>query len=787
MTAPADPSAAPPPATLELPVGGMHCAGCASGIEAALRKAPGVVSAEVNYGTARARVAFDPAASTPARIAETVRGLGYEVPAASVASEERRLAGAPPDDGDDRDPLEEAAAAETADLRRRFVVSAALAAPTVVLGMNHGAIDALEGPWSPWTQAALTAPVLLYGGAPITRAAIAALRRRSADMNVLVALGVWTAFAGSLLGMFAPDAMGGAGHAGHAGPPIFFEAAAAVLTLVLLGRLMEARARRRTGDAVRRLAGLAPETAFVVEPGGAVRETPLRDVRTGDVTLVRPGDRVPTDGTVVDGTSSVDESLLTGESAPVPKAPGATVVGGSLNGEGALHVRATTVGGASALRTIIRLVREAQGAKPEISRQADRLAGIFTPFVLAFAALSAGAWLAFGAPETRAADALLAFVAVVVVACPCALGLATPTAVMTAAGRGAASGLLLRGGRALESLADVDVVVFDKTGTLTEGRPTVVDVAPASPFDADRLLALAAAAERRAEHPLGRATVAAAEARGLRIPAASEFRAAPGRGVVARVEGRDVAVGGRAFVLERGVDSAAVDADLARLAALGLTPLFAAVDGAYAGALGAADALKPGAADVIASLRAAGYRLLMLSGDHSAAAERAARAAGFRPEAGEVVAGALPADKIEAVRALQARGLKVAMAGDGVNDAPALAQADVGLAMGGGAAVAAASSDVLILRGEPSGVVEAMGLASATLHVIRQNLFWAFAYNVAALPLAAGALDPWLGVRLPPALAGAAMALSSVSVTLNSLRLRRLPTPLRPAPRPSRP
>ena len=676
---------APAPERVDLPVGGMTCAACARSIERTLSAAPGVARASVNLATETATVEYDPARARVRDFIGAIEDLGYSVP-----------------EGAQRPPAESL-------YRRRLVVAAGFAAPVMALGMARR--------W-PWLQLVLTLPVVLCAGAGFFTAAWSALRHRSANMNSLIALGTGTAFLYSALQTV------------RGGREVYFEAAAAIIALVLAGRLLEARARARAGAAIRGLMDLEPPRARVLR-GAAEVEVTLAEVLRGDTVVVRPGERIPVDGSVVAGGSAVDESMLTGESLPVEKGLGSTVYAGTINRSGGFRLTATEVGSGTVLRRMVEMVRQAQGARAPVARLADAVSGYFTVGVLAAAAITFAVWFALG----PFAVAMVNAVAVLIIACPCALGLATPTAIMVGTGRGAERGILIKGGEALEMAYCIDTVVFDKTGTLTHGKPAVTAILPAPGFSAMDLLRLAAGAERYSEHPLGKAVVEAAAARGISPAEPSAFVATAGHGVRATVEGREV------LVARPGVS--------------------VTVGGVPAGSLEVADAIKPEAAAAIGKLRAMGLDVWMLTGDSRAVAERVAREAGIE----HVLAAVLPGQKAGEIRRLQSTGRRVAMVGDGINDAPALAQADLGIAMGSGADIAMEAGGVTLMRGNLHGVPDAIALSRRTMRVIRQNLFWAFAYNTLGIPVAA------LGL-LSPMLASAAMALSSVTVVTNSLRLR---------------
>jgi Cu+-exporting ATPase len=607
-------------------------------------------------------------------------------------------------------------------------------------------------------------------------------------MNTLIALGTGAAYLFSIVATLFPAAVAGAAGGTHhpAGPvraPVYFEAAAVIIALVLLGRMLEARAKARTGDAIRRLIGLQAKVARVLRDGRE-QEIPVEQVVPGDRVLVRPGERIPVDGIITEGESAVDESMLTGESLPVEKRVGDIVFGATMNRTGAFRFEATKVGQETALQQIIRLVQEAQGSKAPIQRLADAISGVFVPAVLMIAIATFVLWFDVAPAATRLQQALVAAVSVLIIACPCALGLATPTAVMVGTGRGAENGVLIKGGESLERAHRIDTIVLDKTGTITEGRPEVTDVVIAdrgSPI-ADpgiegtdsspeaTLLRLAAGVERRSEHPLGEAVVRAAQARELELelPEPTRFEATPGHGVAAEVEGKALLLGNPRLMETKGVDISAMQETLNRLATEGKTPLLVAVDGRLAGVLAVADPVKAHAAEAVAALKRMGLRVLMITGDNRRTAEAVARQVGIE----ETLAEVLPDRKAEEVRRLQQEGRIVAMVGDGINDAPALAQADVGIAMSTGTDVAIEASDITLLKGDLRKVVTAIELSRATMRTIRQNLFFAFVYNVLGIPIAAGALYPFTGWMLSPVIASAAMALSSVSVVTNSLRLR---------------
>jgi len=736
---------------ITLPVRGMHCAACVGKVEGALGRVPGVESASVNLATERATVAFDPARADVAALQAAVAAVGYE------------LADAPAPPGGDAEGAAQAARAhEQDDLRRRFIVGAVLSVPLLVGGMPD------VFPWAPawlldpWLQLLLATPVQFWVGASFHAGFLRDLRYRSASMSTLVSLGTNAAYVFSVAVTLWP-------HVFHAaGAMTYYETAAVVITLVVLGRWLEARARGRTSEAIRRLVSLAPRTARVLRDGGEV-DVPTGEVQVGDLIRIRPGERLPVDGTVVEGASTVDESMLTGESVPVEKGPGAVVSGGTVNRTGGFVFRATRVGRETTLARIVALVEEAQGSRAPIQRLADRVAAVFVPVVLVIAALTFAGWWWLG-PQPSLVYALTNAVAVLVIACPCAMGLATPTAIMVAAGRGAEAGVLIRSAAALERLNDVTTVVFDKTGTLTVGRPVVADVivAGADVTEAD-VLALAAAAEQGSEHPIGEAVVDRAKELGLALPPVGTFVTVPGQGIDALASDGRVLVGNRALMQARGIEIDALESRAEALAAAGRTVVYVAFAGRMLGLVAVADVLKPDAREAVAMLRRRGLEVVMLTGDHRVTAEAIARDAGID----RVLAEVQPEGKAREVAALAGEGRVVTMVGDGINDAPALAQAAVGIAMGSGTDVAIEAADVTLMRGDVTGVVVAVDLARRTIRIVKQNLVWAFGYNVVLIPVAAGLLYPLWGVLLSPILAGAAMAFSSVSVVTNSLRLKR--------------
>jgi Cu+-exporting ATPase len=646
--------------------------------------------------------------------------------------------------------------------------------------MSHGRIALFNVSWINWAQLALTLPVIFYSGWPFYQSAWTALRHRAADMNTLIATGTGAAFIYSLVVTIAPQLVAGTHEAALTGmtdggahvtvAPVYYEAASVIIALILLGRLLEARARGKTSEAIKRLLGLQPRTARVVRADGSEVDLPVEAVGVGDTVVVRPGERIPVDGVVTEGASAVNESMLTGESMPVEKTAGAEVIGATINGTGSFRFRATKVGRDTVLQQIVRMVEQAQGQRAPIARLADTVSGYFTPIVICIAIMAFVVWFIAAPLESRLSYALVSFVSVLIIACPCALGLATPTAVLVGTGRGAEHGILIKGGEALETAHRLTTIVLDKTGTITRGQPALTDVLTVEGFDEDELLRLAAAAERGSEHPVGEAIVRRAEERGLARAGVGKFNALAGHGVEAEIEGRRVLIGNLKLMSERGV--AALDDLQGRAAALtaaGKTAVYVAVDDAGAGVLAVADETKAESKEAVGALQKLGLEVVMITGDNRQTAEAVAREVGI----GRVLAEVLPEGKAAEVRKLQAEGKRVAMVGDGINDAPALAAADIGIAIGTGTDVAIEASDITLIRGDLRGVVTAIALSRQTIKVIKQNLFWAFVYNTLGIPLAAGVFYPFTGWLLSPVVASAAMALSSVSVVANSLRLKR--------------
>ena len=738
--------AAPGTQTADLLIRGMTCAGCVHTIESRVKSLAGVTQCDVNLATGSATVAFDPQQVGLEKIRQTIDEAGYEAREPMPGH----------DHGSDD------TAEESREWKRKLIVSAVFTLPLLVIAMSQGAISF---PGVHWVQLALTLPVVIYGGGKFYRLAWSAARHGTADMNTLIAVGTGAAFAYSTVATAAPGlvAPGAAAHQ----VPVYFETAAAIIVLIALGRLLEARARGRTSSAIRSLMGLQAKTARVVRNDREV-DVPLEEVQVGDVVIVRPGEKIPVDGTMVDGRSAIDESTLTGESIPVDKSPGDEVFGGTLNKTGSFRFEARKVGRETALAQIIELVKKAQGTKAPIARLADVISGYFVPIVIGVAAVTFLAWYLLAPPDIALRMAVINAVAVLIIACPCAMGLATPTAVMVGIGRGAENGILIKSGGALEVARKIDVVVLDKTGTITSGKPQVTDIIPLGGLSESQLLQAVASAEQRSEHPLAEAIVERAVAGGLSLTEAESFDSLPGNGVQARVASKAWLIGKKALLAEQGIDVAPGEQAADRLADDGKTVVFAASEGKLAGLIALADTPKPGAKKAIQRLQEMGLEVAMITGDNRQTAQAIAGEVGIRT----VLAEVLPDRKAEEVRRLQSEGRTVAMVGDGVNDAPALAHADLGIAIGAGTDVAIETADMILVRNELGDVAAAIELSRRTLRTIRQNLFWAFAYNVVGIPLAAGVFYPWTGWLLSPIVASAAMAFSSVSVVSNSLRLR---------------
>jgi Cu+-exporting ATPase len=747
------------PILLTLPIEGMTCASCVNRIERFLRKTDGVVEASVNLATERATVSFDPGLAGRSDLVKAVEAAGYDVrpePVAQAASESGDAAAVEVEQQD------RAKAQELRDLGLRALVSIVVAAGIFALMFWPERPIAMEE----LNKLALWPATFIqfWAGGRFYRAAWRALKHRSATMDTLVALGTSAAWVYSVVLTMWPHVVMAAG----VEPVTYFDTSALIIGFILAGRWMEARARTRTAGAVRALLSLQARTARLVGADGTEKDIPVDQVQAGDLLRVRPGERVPVDGLVHEGRSSVDESMLTGESMPVGKGPGDEVIGATINTSGSFIFRATRVGAETVLAHIVRMVQEAQGSKAPIQRLADVVSGYFVQIVLVVAALTFGIWMLFG-PEPRLTFALVSAITVLIIACPCAMGLATPTAIMAGTGKGAEAGILIRGGEALEIAHKIRTVVFDKTGTLTMGRPAVAFVVAAPGVTDDELVSAAGSLERGSEHPLGTAVVAEAERRRLASAAVEGFDAVVGRGVVGSIDGERVLVGNRGLLESQGVAVDTLGEVAVQRAENAETPIFVARGGRVLGLITVSDPIRPQAAEAVAALHARGFEVWLVTGDASAVAHAVARQVGIE----HVMAEVLPAGKAERIAELQAGGRRVAMVGDGINDAPALAKADLGVAIGTGTDVAIEASDITLVGGDPRLVVSAIDLSRRTLSIIRQNLFWAFAYNVVLIPVAMGVLYPFLGILLDPVFAAGAMALSSVSVVLNSLRLRR--------------
>ena len=741
--------------TLHLAVTGMTCASCVAKVEKALAARPGVAEASVSFAAGTAMIRTTEEGTDLADLIAAVRKAG--------AYEARPLGG---ETGDDELAAERERAARI--LRRRFLLSLGFTIPILLLAMPSmlGFRWPIPERANQLMQLLLILPVMGWAAAPFFRGFATATRNRTADMNSLVAIGTGAAFLFSAVGTLAPSLFPASMRV-HGAIHVYFETAAVIVTLILMGRLLEERAKGRASDAIRRLIGLQPRTARVRRDGREV-DLPIGEVMPGDLVLVRPGEKVPVDGEIVEGTSHVDESMVTGEPMPVGKGAGDAVIGATLNKNGSFVFRATRVGRETVLARIVEMVRSAQGSKAPVQRLVDRVAAVFVPVVIGIACATLVIWLLLG-PEPRLAHALAKFVAVLIIACPCALGLATPTAITVAAGKGAEIGVLFRNAQSLETLGRAEAAILDKTGTVTKGEPELVGVEALGDREEAVILRLAAGAEARSEHPLAAAVLAGARARGVEPPEPERFEAFPGSGILARVDSREIRIGSRDFLESDGISTAAAEPVLRREESEGRTAALVAIDRLLAGVLSIADPVKEGAGEAIAALAARGFVVSMQTGD----ARRTAEAVAARVGIDRVFAEVRPEDKAAAVRALQAEGLRVLMVGDGINDAPALAQADVGVAIGTGTDVAIESAGVTLLGGDLRRLVDAVDLSRRTLRTIRQNLFWAFIYNVLGIPIAAGVLYPLLQWSLSPMIAAFAMAMSSVSVVSNSLRLKR--------------
>ncbi len=795
-----DRASSPSASTIRIPVTGMTCAACQSRVQRTLQQVPGVSDASVNLMMNNATVTYDPAAVAPTQLVDAIRETGY---GADLASPEQTAF-------QEQEARDRAQDDEFADLRRKAVVSGIVGVIAMLMSMplmsQFGAMTAaahgdgtMTDPFLRWTMRVLdpglrsiapwayavparaiswvllftTLGVMLWAGRDFYTRAWAAFRHHSADMNTLIAIGTGAAFLYSVAATAAPDFFLSRGIS----PDVYYEAVVIIIALILTGNAFEARAKRKTSTALRSLVNLQPKTARVLRDGAdeaTEADVPVESVVAGDVVLVRPGERVPVDGEVLSGESAVDESMLTGESLPVAKTVGDRVIGGTINRTGAFRFKATTLGGDSVLAQIVKLMRDAQGSRAPIQRLADQISGIFVPVVVSIAIATFVTWFVVGDVVGVTAPAVRAFasaVAVLIIACPCAMGLAVPTAVMVSTGKGAELGVLIKGGEALQRSGDVTTVVLDKTGTVTEGKPTVTDVvlAPGARHTADDIVRLTASLEAMSEHPLADAIVRYAKDRALPLADAADFASLTGRGATGTVTGTRIAAGNERLLRELAIDPSPLQAEAERLAGEGKTAIFVVLDGALAGVVAVADPIRETSRAAIARLHAMGLDVVMLTGDTQKTADAIARVAGVN----RVVAGVLPEGKVAEIARLQGEGRVVAMVGDGVNDSPSIAKADVGMAIGTGTDVAIEAADVVLMRGDLNSAADAIELSRRTMKTMKQNLFWAFAYNVIGIPIAAGVLYPAFGILLSPILASAAMAFSSVSVVGNSLRLRR--------------
>ncbi len=742
--------------TITIPIKGMTCASCVKRVQDALASVKGVFSASVNLATEKATVEYSPVQAGIRDFRKAIRDAGYDIIEVQ--------AGEDPVEKEKREREE-----VYRKLRTKLITGIVLTVPIFVLmlweSLGLSAIIEIPEQVNFLLQFLIQTPVQFWVGWQFYTGAIAAARHRTTNMNTLIAVGTSAAYIYSVTATFFPSVFEIEGYSAH----VYFDTAATIIVLILLGRLFEARAKGRTSEAIKKLAGLQPKTARIVI-NGEEKDIHIEDVEIGDLILVRPGEKIPVDGVVKEGLSSVDESMISGESIPVEKNIGDQVIGATINKTGSFKFEATRVGRDTMLSQIINLVQEAQGSKPPIARLADKIASIFVPAVMAIATITFIAWFIFG-PEPALTYALLNFVAVMIIACPCALGLATPTSIMVGTGKGAENGILIRGAEALETAHRINTIVFDKTGTLTKGEPVVTDVISGqrSAVSEQEILFYAASAEKGSEHPLGEAIVKKAKEQRIDLKDPSDFQAVPGHGIRAKIDGKNVLLGNDKFMNDENIDIKVLSVKAEQLSGEGRTPMYVAVDGKAIGIVAVADTLKDNSVAAIKALQKLGVETVMITGDNKRTAAAIAKQVGIDRVLSEV----LPEDKAKEVKKLQAENKVVAMVGDGINDAPALAQADVGIAIGTGADVAMEASDITLIGGDLKGVVTSIALSKATIRNIRQNLFWAFAYNTILIPVAAGVLFPFFGILLNPMLAAAAMGMSSVTVVTNALRLRK--------------
>ncbi|MBI5055367.1 MAG: copper-translocating P-type ATPase [Nitrospirae bacterium] len=756
---------------ITLPIKGMTCAACVARVHNALSSLNGVLSASVNFATEKATIEYVPAQAGIREFKKVIRDAGYDI----IEIEKG-------EDVVEKEKQERERAYKK--LRLKFITGAALAVPLLLLMFSQMAsipvINRIPMHVNFFIQFIIATPIQFWVGWQFYTGAISAARHRTTNMNTLIAVGTSAAYIYSVTATFFPSVFEIKGYTAEA----YFDTSAAIIVLILLGRLLEARAKGHTSEAIKKLMGLQAKTARIIRQGaegkgqraeGEEIEIPVEDVEIGDIVIVRPGEKIPVDGVVKDGYSAVDESMISGESIPVEKRSGDRVIGATINKTGSFKFEATNVGRDSMLSQIINMVQEAQGSKPPIARLADKIASVFVPVVMAIATVTFIIWYFFG-PEPSFTYALLNFIAVLIIACPCALGLATPTSIMVGTGKGAENGILIRGGEALETAHKINAIVFDKTGTLTKGKPEVTDIAgvggQGSGVSEEEILMLAASAEKNSEHPLGESIVNKAKEKALELKDPEDFQAVPGHGIKAKIGGRDVLLGNANFMEDEGIKIGGLADKAEQLSCEGKTPMYVAADGIAAGIIAVADTMKENSVDAIRSLHDLGIEVVMITGDNKKTAEAIARQAGID----RVFAEVLPEDKAKNVKQLQDEGKVVAMVGDGINDAPALAQADVGIAIGTGTDVAMEASDITLIGGDLMGVVTSISLSRATIKNIKQNLFWAFAYNTILIPVAAGALFPFFGILLNPIFAAAAMGMSSVTVVTNALRLRKFRT-----------